>query len=91
MLLRNTIEEAVGAAPSMKRADLLRVIEPPGLSRVHLQVHRNCALELIGGLLPPFLPLTHRKSIIAAGDYYDTLNFTQIDPAAVPIISPDFE
>jgi FkbH-like protein len=91
MLLLNTIEDDVRAAPSVKRADLLRLIEPPGLSRVHLQVHRNYAFELIGSVLPPFLWLANLKSIIAYSDYDDTLSFSQIDPSAVQIISLDFE
>jgi len=92
MLLLNTIEdEVIRAEPSVKRADLLRLVEPPGLSRVHLQVHRNYAFELIGSILPPFLWLARLKAIIAYGDYDDTLSFSQIDPVAVQIISLDFE
>jgi FkbH-like protein len=91
MLLLNTIDDEVTAAPSPKRADLLRLAEPPGLSRVHLQVHRNYTFELIGSVLPPFLWLARMKPIIAYGAYDDTLSFAQVDPAAVQIISLDFE
>jgi len=91
MLLLNTIDDDVRATPSLKRADLLRLIEPPNLSQVHLQVHRNYAFELVGSILPPFLWLTRLKSIIAYGAYDDTLSFEQIDPVAVQIISLDFE
>ena len=89
--MTNTIEDEVRAAPSVKRADLLRLIEPPGLSPIHLQIHRNYAFELIGSVLPPFLWMARLKPIIAYGDYDDTLSFSQIDPAAVQIISLDFE
>jgi FkbH-like protein len=75
----------------VKRADLLHLTEPPGLSPVHLQVHRNYAFELIGSVLPPFLWMAGLKPIIAYGDYDDTLSISQIDPAAVQIISLDFE
>ena len=78
-------------ASCVKRADLLRLIEPPGLFPIHLQVHRNFAFELIGSVLPPFLWIARLKPIIAYGDYDDTLSFLQIDPAAVQIISLDFE
>jgi len=91
MTMVNTIEDEVRAAPSLKRADLLRLAEPPDLSPVHLQIHRNYAFELIGSVLPPFLWVAGLKSIIAYGVYDDTLSFSQIDPAAVQIISLDFE
>ena len=91
MTMVNTIEDEVRAAPSLKRADLLRLTEPPDLSPVHLQIHRNYAFELIGSVLPPFLWVAGLKSIIAYGVYDDTLSFSQIDPAAVQIISLDFE
>src|SRR5579864_9677541 len=91
MTMVNTIEDEVRAAPSLKRADLLRLAEPPDLSPVHLQIHRNYAFELIGSVLPPFLWMAGLKPIIAYGDYDDTLSFSQIDPAAVQIISLDFE
>ena len=87
----NTIEDEVRAAPSLKRADLLRLAEPPDLSPVHLQIHRNYAFELIGSVLPPFLWVAGLKSIIVYGVYDDTLIFSHIDPAAVQIISRDFE
>jgi FkbH-like protein len=91
MLLLNTFEDEVLAAPSLKRADLLRLVEPPGLSQLPLQVHRNYAFELIGSVLPPFLWLSRLRSTIVYGDYDDSLSFTNIDPAAVHIISLDFE
>ena len=91
MTITNTIEDEVRAALSVKRADLLRLIEPPGLSPIHLQVHRNYAFELIGSVLPPFLWIARLKPIIAYGVYDDTLSFSQIDPTAVQIISLDFE
>ena len=90
MLLVNAIEDAVRSSHP-RRADLLRLIEPPGLSRVHLQVHRNYTFELIGSALPPFLWLARLKPIIGYGAYDDTLSFAQVDPAAVQIISLDFE
>jgi FkbH-like protein len=89
--ITNTIEDEVRAAPTVKRADLLRLTEPPGLAPIHLQVHRNHAFELIGSVLPPFLWMAGLKPIIAYGDYDDTLSFSRIDPAAVQIISLDFE
>ena len=89
--MANTIEDELRAAPSVKRADLLRLSEPPNLCPVHLQVHRNFTFELIGSVLPPFLWMAQLKPIIAYGDYDDTLSFSQIDPSAVQIISLDFE
>jgi len=89
--LLNTVEDEVRAAPSVKRADLLRLVEPEGLSEVHLQVHRNYAFELIGSVLPPFLWLARLKPIIAYGDYDDSLSFAQVDPSAVQIVSLDFD
>jgi FkbH-like protein len=91
MTMVNSIEDEVRAAPSLKRADLLRLVEPPELSPVHLQIHRNYAFELIGSVLPPFLWVAGLKPIIAYGVYDDTLSFSQIDPVAVQIISLDFE
>lgn len=91
MFLLNVIEDEVRAAPSVKRADLLRLSEPTGLSTVHLQVHRNYAFELIGSILPPFAWLAGLKPVIAYGDYDDSLSFAKVDPAAVQIISLDFE
>ena len=91
MLLLNAIDDQITAAPSPKRADLLRLIEPPGLSRVRLQVHRNYTFELIGNILPPFLWLARLKPIITYGAYDDTLSFAEVDPTAVQIISLDFE
>jgi FkbH-like protein len=91
MLLLNTIENEVRAALEVKRADLLRLVEPPGLSPVHLQVHRNYAFELVGSVLGPFLWLSGLKSSITYGDYDDSLSFSQIDPAAIQIVSLDFE
>src|SRR5712692_7961476 len=91
MLGLNTIDDDVRAAPSLKRADLLRLTEPPNLSPVDLQVHRNYAFELVGTVLAPFLWLSGLKSSIAYSDYDDSLSFAQIDPAAIQIISLDFE
>ncbi len=91
MTMTNTIENEIMVASCVKRTDLLRLIEPPGLSPIHLQVHRNFAFELIGSVLPPFLWIARLKPIIAYGDYDDTLSFLQIDPAAVQVISLDFE
>ncbi len=90
-ILLNTIEDEIRALPSVKRADLLRLVEPPGLTPVRLQIHRNYAFELIGSVLPPFLWLSGLKSMIAYGDYDDSLSFTQIDVDAVQIISIDFD
>ena len=42
-------------------------------------------------MLAPFLWLSHLKPIVSYGDYDDSLTFAQIDPAAVQIISLDFE
>jgi hypothetical protein len=47
MVMVNTFEDQVRAAPSLKRADLLRLAEPPDLSGVHLQIRFNYAFELI--------------------------------------------
>ncbi len=91
MLLLNTIDDDVRAAPSLKRADLLRLTEPPNLSPVNLQVHRNYAFELVGSVLAPFLWLSGLNSNITYSDYDDSLSFAQIDPAAIQIISLDFE
>ncbi len=91
MILLNAIDDEVRSAFHPRRADLLRLIEPPGLSRAHLQVHRNYAFELIGSVLSPFLWLARLKPIIAYGAYDDTLSFARVDPAAVQIISLDFE
>ena len=91
MLLLNTIDDDVRAASSPKRADLLRLREPPNLSSVNLQIHRNHAFELVGSVLAPFLWLSGLKSNIVYGDYDDSFSFAQIDPAAVQIISQDFE
>lgn len=91
MLLLNTIDDDVRAAPSLRRADLLRLTEPPNLSPINLQVHRNHAFELVGSVLAPFLWLSGLKSNIAYSDYDDSLSFAQIDPLAIQIISLDFE
>ena len=91
MLLLNTAENEVRAAPEVKRADLLRLVEPPGLSPVHLQVHRNYAFELVGSVIAPFLWLSGLRSSIGYSDYDDSLSFTQIDPVAIQVISLDFE
>ena len=91
MLLLNTSEDDVRAAPSLKRADLLRLAEPPNLSPIHLHVHRNYAFELVGSVLAPFLWLSGLKSSIAYSDYDDSLSFTQIDPVAIQVISLDFK
>ena len=90
-LLLDAMEGEIRAEPTVKRADLLRLVEPPALSPVHLQVHRNYAFELIGSVLAPFLWLSRLKPIASYGDYDDSLTFAQIDPAAVQIISLDFE
>jgi FkbH-like protein len=91
MLFLNTFDDDVRAAPSVKRADLLRLTEPPNLSPVNLQVHRNYAFELVGSVLAPFLWLSGLNSNITYSDYDDSLSFAQIDPAAIQIISLDFE
>jgi FkbH-like protein len=90
-ILLNTIEDEIRASPSVKRADLLRLAEPPGLTPVRLQIHRNYAFELIGSVLSPFLWLSGLKSVIAYGDYDDSLSFRQIDATAVQIISLEFD
>jgi FkbH-like protein len=86
----NAIEDAA-SSPRPRRADLLRLIEPPDLSALHLQVHRNYTFELIGNVLPPFLWLAGLKPIIEYGAYDDSLSFERIDTAAVQVISLDFE
>src|SRR5580658_10231551 len=91
MLWLNTIDDDVRAAPSLKRVDLLRLTEPPNLFPVNLQIHRNYAFELVGSVLAPFLWLSGLKSNIAYSDYDDSLSFAQIDPAAIQIISLDFD
>jgi FkbH-like protein len=91
VILREAIDDEVRAAPAPKRADLMRLIEPVDLSRVHLQIHRNYAFELIGSVLPPFLWLAGLKPIIAYGAYDDSLSFGHVDPPAVQVISLDFE
>lgn len=91
MLLLNTDENELRAAPEVRRADLLRLVEPPGLSPVHLQVHRNYAFELVGSVLGPFLWLSGLKSNIRYSDYDDSLSFASVEPAAIQIISLDFE
>jgi FkbH-like protein len=91
VILLNTIENEVRAAPTVKRADLLRLVEPPGLSLVHLQVYRNYAFELVGSVLAPFLWLSGLKSSITYSDYDDSLSFARTDPTAIQIISLDFE
>ena len=90
-LLLNAMEGEIRAEPSVKRADLLRLVEPPGLSTVRLQIHRNYAFELVGSVLAPFLWLSRLKPVVSYGAYDDSLTFVQIDPAAVQIISLDFE
>jgi FkbH-like protein len=91
MLLLDTIDDDIRAAPSLKRADLLRLTEPSNLSPINLQIHRNYAFELVGSVLAPFLWLSGLKASIGYGDYDDSLSFAQIDPAAIQIISLDFE
>jgi FkbH-like protein len=91
MLSLNITEDEIRAAPSVKRSDLLRLIEPPGLPLLYLQVHRNHAFELVGSVLPPFLWLSSLKPVIAYGDYDDSLSFLRTDPGAIQIISLDFE
>ena len=66
-------------------------MEPPGLAPVHLQVHRNYAFELVGSVLGPFLWLSGLKSNIRYSDYDDSLSFAGVEPAAIQIISMDFE
>ena len=90
-LLLNAMEDEIRAEPSVKRADLLRLVEPPGLSPVHLQVHRNYAFELVGSVLAPFLWFSRLKPVVSYGDYDDSLTFSQLVPAAVQVISLDFE
>ena len=53
-LLLNAMEDEIRAEPSVKRADLLRLVEPPRLSPVHLQ-SIVIARELIVSVLAPFL------------------------------------
>ena len=91
MPLLSTTENEVRAAPSVKRADLLRLVQPLGLVTVSLQVHRNYAFELIGSVLAPFLWLSGYKPSITYSDYDDSLAFARIDPAAIQMISLDFE
>jgi|HubBroStandDraft_2_1064218.scaffolds.fasta_scaffold02400_3 FkbH-like protein len=91
MLLLNTIDDDLRAAPSLKRADLLRLEEPPNLSPVNLQVHRNHAFELVGSVLPPFLWLSGLNLNITYSDYDDSLSFAEVDPTAIQLISLDFE
>src|SRR5215475_15970631 len=88
--LRNDIDD-VRATPSPRRSDLMHLIEPTGLSRVHLQIHRNYAIELIGSVLSPFLWLAGLKPQIAYSPYDDSLSFADVEPAALQIISLDFE
>ena len=90
-LLLNAMEDEIRAEPSVKRADLLRLVEPPRLSPVHLQVHRNYAFELVGSVLAPFLWLSRLKPVVSYGDYDDSLTFSQLVSAAVQVISLDFE
>ena len=91
MLFLNTIDDDVRAAPSLKRADLLRLTEPPNLSPLRLQIHRNYAFELVGSALPPFLWLSGLKPTILYSDYDDSLSFAAVDSAAIQLISLDFE
>jgi FkbH-like protein len=91
IFLLNVTDDRVRAAPSPRRADLMCLVEPTGLTRIHLQIHRNYAFELVGSVLPPFLWLAGMKPVIAYGAYDDSLSFAQVDPAAVQIISLDFE
>jgi FkbH-like protein len=91
MLLPNTIDDDVRAAPSLKRADLLRLKEPPNLNPLSLQVHRNHAFELVGSMLPPFLWLSGLNLNITYSDYDDSLSFAEVDPGAIQLISLDFE
>lgn len=91
MLFLNTIDDDVRAAPSLKRADLLRLTEPPNLFPMRLQIHRNYAFELVGSVLPPFLWLSGLKPTIAYSDYDDSLSFAEVDPAVIQLISLDFE
>jgi FkbH-like protein len=91
MLFLNTTDADVRAAPSLKRADLLRLTEPPNLFPINLQIHRNYAFELIGSVLSPFLWLSGLKSTIAYSNYDDSLSFAEVDPFAIQLISLDFE
>ena len=86
----DAIEDAA-SSPRPRRADLLRLIEPPDLSPVHLEGHRNYTFELIGNVLPPFLWLAGLKPIIDYGAYDDSLSLERVDPAAVQVVSLDFE
>lgn len=91
MLLLNTTANEVRATPEVKRADLLRLVEPAGLTPVLLQVHRNYAFELVGSVLGPFLWLSGLKSDIHYSDYDDSLSFAGLEPAAIQMVSLDFE
>jgi FkbH-like protein len=91
MPVLSTIENEVRAAPSVKRAELLRLVEPPGLTTVRLQVHRNYAFELVGSVVAPFLWLSGFKSSITYSDYDDSLSFAGIDAEAIQVIAVDFE
>jgi FkbH-like protein len=69
----------------------MRLVEPTGLSQIHLQIHRNYAFELVGNVLPPFLWAAGLKPIVDYGAYDDSLSFTQLNSLAVQVIALDFE
>src|SRR5215475_13373571 len=89
--LQNAASDDVRTTSSPRRAELKRLTEPAGLDRVHLQIHRNYAFEFVGSVLSPFLWVAGMKPVVDYGAYDDSLSFTQLDPAAVQIISLDFE
>ncbi|HEV2421511.1 MAG TPA: HAD-IIIC family phosphatase [Candidatus Acidoferrales bacterium] len=91
MPLLNSIEEEIRAAPSVRRADLLQLSEPPGLREVRVQVHRNYAFELVGSVVGPFLWLSGLRPVFVYGDYDDSLSFSNVNPDAVQMIALDFD
>jgi len=90
-ILRDRDADDIRSAPLPKRADLMRLPEPEGLVRIPLQIHRNYAFEFVGSVLPPFLWAAGMKPVIDYGAYDNSLSFTHIDPAAIQIISLDFD
>ncbi|MGB8065432.1 MAG: HAD-IIIC family phosphatase [Candidatus Sulfotelmatobacter sp.] len=91
ILLTDATEIDIRAARAPKRADLMRLVEPTGLSQICLQIHRNHAFELVGSVLPPFLWAAGMKPIFDYGAYDDSLSFTQLNPFAVQVVALDFE
>ena len=87
----NLVSGDFRSAPRLTRADLLRHAEPPGLSGIALQIHRNHAFEFVGSLLPPFLWLSQLKPTICYSDYDDSLTFKKIEASAIQVISLDYE